>query len=160
MLRFNNGAPFTTGVCTYRFRPATEMDITPRIMVPLTVGGLPTEAAIDTGGIYLICPPEYVELIGLDPSAGIEESEILFRNTKVQGTLHKIIIQFQATDGDTCDLQVTALAASANPHQQWDGLPIFLGMQNCLEALRFAIEPTLDDGEGGNFHFAPAWDDL
>lgn len=155
MLRSLNGEEFTTGVCTYRFRPPSDADITPRIMVPIRLDRIFTEAVLDTGGIYLICNSELAMQIGVERGNGLDSRELNIRGVVVRGTLHRINLELIAEEGDDCVLDVTVFI----PEQEYYQLPVFLGMQNCLESLRFAIEPARDDNdlELGRFHFGPLW---
>ncbi len=50
-LYFEDGQTFSQGACTYLYRPATEAEKTPRILVPVQIEGIETQAMLDTGGV-------------------------------------------------------------------------------------------------------------
>lgn len=56
-LNFLDGRPFATGSVGYSYRPATERETVSRLIVQVEIEGVMTEAIVDTGGVFLICPP-------------------------------------------------------------------------------------------------------
>jgi hypothetical protein len=155
MLRSQSGEEFTTGVCTFRFRPPGDADQTPRIMVPIRLEGVHTEAVLDTGGIFLICNFELAGQIGIEHRNSLGSQVLIIRGIAVKGTLHRMNFELIADEGDDCILEVTAFV----PNGEYEEMPVFLGMQNCLEHLRFAIDPAINDEDAtlGKFHFGPRW---
>jgi hypothetical protein len=150
-LQFADGRPFTTGLCHYEDWEQTSpgQTETPRIFVCLGIGGFQTQAALDTGGVYLVCDPETADL--LDPSSGasLGVHELLIRGCRYNGDLRKLTIRIQAEEGKSLELEVTAFIPRLAHGQEWR-LPSVLGLQGCLEFLRFAVDP------GANtFYFGP-----
>ncbi|MFB0536973.1 MAG: hypothetical protein ACETWR_18565 [Anaerolineae bacterium] len=149
MLRFEDGRLFSQGACTFSYRPATEQDTTPRIMIGVQIEGLYTETAVDTGGVYLVCDPEIVDLLKLDPSSGLGTDKLQIRGFEVGGTLHRVSLTLLAQEGQSLELEVTAFVPHPQPNELWN-LPPFMGLTGCLERLRFAVDP------GTNvFYFGP-----
>lgn len=149
MLCFVDGRPFSQGACTFSYRPVTEQDTTPRIVVGVQIEGLYTETAVDTGGVYLVCDPEIADLLKLDPSSGLGTHKLQIRGFKVRGTLHRVSLTLLAQEGQSLELEVTVFVPCLQPNQLWD-LPPFMGLTGCLERLRFAVDPTTD-----TFYFGP-----
>lgn len=143
MLRFEDGRPFSQGACTFSYRPATEQDTTPRIMIGVQIESLYTETAVDTGGVYLVCDPEIADLLKLDPSSGMGSNKLCIRGFEVRGTLHRVSLTLLAQEGRSLELEVTAFVPCLQPHQLWS-LPPFMGLAGCLEWLRFAVDPITD----------------
>ncbi|RLC84125.1 MAG: hypothetical protein DRI79_13270 [Chloroflexi bacterium] len=153
MLRFEDGRLFSQGACTFSYRPATEQDTTPRIMIGVQIEGLYTETAVDTGGVYLVCDPEIADLLELDPSSGLGADRLEVRGFKVRGTLHRVSLMLLAQEGQSLELEVTAFLPRLQPGEVWS-FPTFMGLMGCLERLRFAVDPTTD-----TFYFGPIGDD-
>ena len=147
LLRFEDDRSFTQGNCTYQYRPAAEQAITPRIIVPIKIEGVETQAILDTGGVYLICDPQIAELLDLDPAGGLETDRLNFRGTRIGGALFRLSLTLLAQEGQSLELEVTAFVPRLEPYQLWD-LPSFMGLMGCLERLRFAVDPATD-----TFHF-------
>lgn len=150
MLRLADGQVFTSGRCSYRFRPASEADLSHRIVLPIQVEQIETEAVLDTGAMYLICTPELASLLNLDPQDGMMADRLRIRGHPIQGTLHRLTLTLLASEGDDYALEVTAFVPDPDPLSQWDSLPAFLGVQNCLDGIRFAVDPAQEQ-----FYFGP-----
>lgn len=142
MLFLESGDSFCTGVCGYRFAPLAN-DITDRILLPIEINNITTEAVVDTGGIYFICSPELVELLNIDPSAALETNKKLnIRGSTIWGDIHRLSLRLTATKGSSYDIEVTAFLP--DPSRSIEGLPSFLGFYGCLERLRLAIDPNTE----------------
>jgi hypothetical protein len=149
MLRFDDGRFFSQGACTFLYRPATEQDTTPRIMIGVQIEDFHTEAAVDTGGVYLICDPEIADLLELDPSNALGTDKLRIRGFEVRGTLHRVSLTLLAQEGQSLELEVTTFVPRLQSNELWI-LPPFMGLAGCLEFLRFAVDP------GNNvFYFGP-----
>jgi hypothetical protein len=149
MLRFEDGHPFSQGVCPFSYRPATEQETTPRIMIDVQIEGLLTQTVVDTGGVYLVCGPEIADLLDVDPGDGLGAKKLLIRGLEVCGTLHRVSLKLLAQEGRSLELEVTAFLPRLQPSQPWT-LPPLMGLMGCLERLRFAVDPTTD-----SFYFGP-----
>lgn len=148
-LRFEDGQPFSQGACTYLDRPATAEERTPRILVPVRIEGIETQAMLDTGGVYLICDPQIADVLDLDPSAGLETDPVRIRGITVAGILHRLSLTLLDDGGHSLEQEVTVFVPNLPPYEVWD-LPSIMGWMGCLERLRFAIDPATD-----MFHFGP-----
>ena len=143
LLQFTNGRPFAQGCCGFLYRPATERETTPRIILTVQISGIETQAALDTGGVYLVCDPEVADLLDLDPSSGVGSDSLGIRGRKVSGTLYRLPLRLVPDEGRGLELEVTAFVPSLEPYETW-GLPSFMGLSGCLERLRFAVDPATD----------------
>lgn len=128
------------GATGYRYTPVGEQDLSPRILVPVQIEEIETEAVVDTGGIYLICTPEIAKELQLDPGAALGRSELNIRGHSINGALYRVALTLIAEEGKGCVLEATAFVPDDDPLRIWD-LPVFLGMQGCLERMRFAVDP-------------------
>ena len=149
MLQFADGRPFATGACPYWDQLSPEHAETPRIVVSIWVGGSQTQAVVDTGGVYLVCDPEISDLLRLDPSTGLGVTALVIRGYKYVGRLQRLTITMLAEEGESLELEVTAFIPQLVPGQEWQ-FPSFLGLQGCLEFLRFAVDP-----KANVFYFGP-----
>lgn len=142
LLQYATGEPFASGAAVYAYRPATDREDTPRITIDILIGDLRTSAFVDTGGVYLVCPPHVAESLNLDPDEGLPAQRLLLRGAHLQGILHRIPLTILATEGEAITIEATAFV----PGQQidWSDFPCILGMHSCLERLRFAVDPGQD----------------
>ena len=143
LLRFEDGRSFAQGACTFLYHPATEEDVTPRIIVAVQIEGLQTETVVDTGGVYLVCDPEIADLLDVDPARGLGIAELNIRGIKVSGSLHRLSLTLLAEQGQSIELEATAFVPRLQPNEPWK-LPSFMGLMGCLERLRFAVDPSTD----------------
>jgi hypothetical protein len=152
MLLFETGEPFVVGATEYAYRPASDSETAPRILIPVSVGDVPTTAFVDTGGVYLLCPPEVASRLNLRPEDGIPMPRPLtWRKESLDGMLYRVPLTLHATQGNGCTLEVTAFIPNVRPNQEWpDKFPCIMGMQFCLEFMRFAVDPSADTFYFGN----------
>ena len=149
--RFPNGQVFTTSATSYAYRPATSHETTPRVILDIAIEGIPTEAMVDTGGIYLLCHPQLAVQLRLDVTDAMSEVvSILFRGVLVQGRLYRLNVTLLADEGDDVPFQATAFVPERYEAEQWGELPSILGFYGCLERIRIAIDPVTD-----TFYFGP-----
>jgi hypothetical protein len=149
VLQFTDGRPFTTGACPYWDQPPSGHTATPRITIVVKIEDFGTQAVVDTGGVYLVCDPEISDLLDLNSSTSLGVSTLLIRGYEYVGDLHRLIITLVAEEGESLELEVTAFVPQLDSGEEWQK-PSFLGLQGCLEFLRFAIDP------GNNvFYFGP-----
>lgn len=150
MLFLRNGEPFATGVMDYEFHPFSPGDINQRIILRITVENIPALAVLDTGGPYLIIAPAVADRLGFDPDSSLGRTDITIRRDKYYGNLHRVDITLTATDGTSIAFQATAFIPDADQEEKWGNLPTFLGIESCLERIRFALDPNPD---GPKFYF-------
>ncbi|MBM4429741.1 MAG: hypothetical protein FJ026_05235 [Chloroflexi bacterium] len=149
VLQFADGRAFATGACPYRDQPTFDRTRTPRITIAVWIGGFQTQAVVDTGGVYLVCDPEIRDLLNLNPSASLGIATLVIRGYEYRGDLHRVGMTLLAKQGESLELEVTAFIPRLDPGQEWR-FPSLLGLQGCLEFLRFAVDP------GTNvFYFGP-----
>lgn len=149
MLSFLDGKPFTTGSQPYTFRPATDTDSSKRIIIEVEIQGRRTHAMLDTGGPYIVCNPSMAQWLGLDPAAALEPKNLLIRGMKIRGWLHRLDLTLRAEEGYELIIDATAFVPSVE-EEQWPGLPNIIGLEGCLERVRFAFD-TSDE----TFYFGP-----
>lgn len=145
-LFFADGEAFAVGAMPYQYRPATRAETTPRVILTVAIGNYRTAAFVDTGGVYLLCTPPLAQRLQLDPAQGTPASRNLFwRGDSLTGVLHRLPLTFHAAEGESMTIEVTAFVPQLKPDQEWDDeLMCILGMQGCLEFMRFAIDPRSD----------------
>lgn len=143
LLCFEDGTPFAQGVCAYEHRPASEQEDTTRIIVPIQIEGVATRAIMDTGGVYLICDPEIAEFLALDLAESLGIETLGIRGVRYTGNLYRLSLGLMATEGEGLQVEVTAFVPQLVTSDAWV-LPSFLGLQGCLERLRFAVDPSTD----------------
>jgi hypothetical protein len=138
-----DGRPFATGSAPYDYRPVTSSETVERIVVQIEIEGVMTQAAIDTGGLYLVCTPTVARQLSLSITQSLfpkKVERILFRGEYIQGHLFRVNLNLLAEIGQGLSLEVTAFVPEESP-TDWGELPCFLGLYGCLERLRFAIDP-------------------
>jgi hypothetical protein len=79
---------------------------------------------------------------------------MLVRGVWMDGSLHRLNLRFPATQGDSLSVDVTAFVPDPELEQVWDEMPSFIGLNGCLERLRFAVDPATD-----TFYFGPLSND-
>jgi len=150
-LNFLDGQPFATGSVGYSYRPATERETVSRLIVQVEIEGVMTEAIIDTGGVFLICPPKIANRMQLDENDSLGEDIVGVRGSDVRGRLYRMNLKLLAEEGQSLTLEVTALIPRDTREEHWvSELPCFLGLHGCLERLRFAVDPYTE-----TFYFGP-----
>jgi len=140
-LQFADGRPFATGACLYWDWSSSERRETSRILINIRLGGSQTQAVVDTGGVYFVCEPGIADLLDLDPSASLGTVTLKIRGERCEGSLHRHAITFVAESGESLERDVTIFVPRLRYGQEWL-LPSFLGLQGCLEFLRFAVDPS------------------
>lgn len=143
LLRFTDGTPFAQGATPYAYRAATEAETSPRIIITVIIGEVQTSAFVDTGGVYLLCSPEIAARARLDPTMAIPTPTLKWGRGSVRGMLQRAPITLLAAEGQSMTIEATAFVPG--PGYEWgEDLPCILGMQGCLENLRFAVDPNDD----------------
>lgn len=156
LLRFANEDIFASGAIKYLYAPATAKESTNRILIPITVepANLKTgkrisiQAVLDTGAPYSILDPAIAEVVGFTSEQAQERERMLIRGMRLEGSLTRLSITLQATQGDDLNIETTAFIPDSL--EAWGGFPSFLGMAGFIERLRFAIDPNED-----KFYYGP-----
>jgi hypothetical protein len=130
--------------------PATTGDRWSRMFVQVKLANEPMRAVIDTGGAYVIVDPEFAARAGVTRTSAIGVERILIRGLVCRGTIHRVPLTFVASSGDSVCIEATAFVPELEPGERWP-LPGYLGLQGCLDRLRFAVDPV-----GERFYFGPA----
>ncbi len=145
LLGFTDGTLFATGAAPYAYRPVTAWESAPRVILTIRLEGVETSAFLDTGGVYLLCAPQLARRLGLDPLDGIPAPPLQLGRGRLEGALHRVGLTFIAVDGEDLSIESTMFVPHVRPGEQWpEDFPCVLGMQGCLERLRFAVDPTDD----------------
>ncbi len=142
LLRFPTGKIFASGATIYDYTPATEREDTPRITLEVMINDIRTSAFVDTGSVYLFCPPQIAENLNLDPSGAWPAPRLLVRGVLWSGMLHRVRLTFIASEGEIIAIEATAFVAARS--SDMTEAPCILGMYNCLDRLRFAVDPGND----------------
>jgi len=150
LLRFSDGTAFTSGACHYISRPAALGNRYVRPFLTVRVGDYAFDAAVDTGGFFLILTPDAASSIQLNPAYGDPFVGLFLRGETYSGSLHRVELIIPAEHGETLTIEVTAFV----PDREFDGPP-FLGWPLCLERFRFAFQPSVGDPYDEWFHFGP-----
>jgi hypothetical protein len=150
MLYFADRRSFASGACHYAESLTKEAEGTPRIFVPVQVEHLPPLlAVVDTGGVWFVCDPEIAEELSLGVARIRPTESLTIRGHTFQGSLHRVSLVLKAEEGESLTLEVTAFVPHLQHREAWH-LPSFLGLNGCLERLRFAVDPGTN-----TFYFGP-----
>ena len=149
MLRLEDGSLFTSGVAPIRFGPASSSEKSIRAIINVKIEGFQTEGFIDTGGVFFLINPEVASAIGITPDPTDTET-LLWRGIHVGGSLHRMNLGILASDGSGLRLEATAFVPFNGEDELLVNLPCILGLQGCLDRMKFAIDPSED-----KFYFGP-----
>ena len=149
-LVFHDGQKFATGSAPYSYRPETEQQNIPKLFLQVQIEGQDSEALVDTGAQFFICPPDVAKLLKLHESDSSATEALKIRGTRIEGTLHRITLTLLAEEGESLSVEVTAFVPKASEEYQLGPIPSFLGLFCCLERLRFAVDPSTE-----TFYFGP-----
>lgn len=141
LLQFADGEPFATGAAHYS-APASG-PAARRISLQVELGDQLTTAFVDTGSPLLVCHPDLASLLDFDNAEALEVKEVFYRGKWVEGFIHRAELTLLADEGNP--LYVNASVFIPDPKQDFvdDFFPSsLLGMRNCLESIRFAIDPS------------------
>ena len=145
LLQFADGNPFATGATPYAYRPATDREVSPRVIITIKLGDVVTTAFVDTGGVYLWCPPHIADDLDVDLAQADRVGPIVSARGVVEGALVRAPVTLLAEEGRSLVIEPTVFIPRLEPEAEWpEDLPCILGMQGCLERLCFAVDPTDD----------------
>jgi hypothetical protein len=77
-----------------------------------------------------------------------EQTNISIRGVPYSGNLFRVEVLIPAAEGESQSFEATAFAPVPDQEERWGNLPTFLGIGNCLDRIRFAIDPL-----NTKFHF-------
>jgi hypothetical protein len=111
------------------------------VAVECRVEGLPNSlvALFDTGAEWSVLPTAVAQAIEFGPDYDEPVEELSARGHRLTGRRVIIPVSFPAEEGYTLDLP----NASWFVPDAWTG-PLIIGWSGCLEAFRFAFDPTPD----------------
>jgi hypothetical protein len=133
---------FASGMARYVDHYPGQYD-TARIVVLISVGGLPPmEAVVDTGAPWCILDPSMAELLDVRESdAGAQLQQLQTRWGLIEGQLHRVTVSLLAEDGNSLEFETTVLIPTVPPDTTWNR-PNFIGLNNFLSRVRFAVDPN------------------
>jgi hypothetical protein len=116
---------------------------TARIVVLIGLARLPPlEAVVDTGAPWCILDPSVAELVDeIAYDAGAQPQVLQTRWGTVEGWLHRLTISLLAEEGNSLEFETTVLVPTQPPGALWDR-PNFIGLNNFLNRIRFAVDPN------------------
>lgn len=150
LLSFADGEPFARGATYYAYRPATENESSPRLVIQVEIEGIGAAAIVDTGAPYVVCTPIIARRLGLTPANALESVRLLIRGIYWRGHLYLLNVRFLAIEGENLDVTATVFAPDPSQEESWGDLPSFIGLNGCLGRMRFAVDPADD-----SFYFGP-----
>jgi hypothetical protein len=133
LLTFVDGRFFATGATTYSYDPPES----PKLRLEVEIEGFRTSAVLDTGAPYFICNPQVAAQINLSEIIGPETLDT--RLGKVPGALFRGTLRFLAQEGDSIEIDATVFVPDS---EVWQEQPSFLGLSDCLDRLRFAVDAS------------------
>ncbi len=142
MLHFSNGEVFASGVMEYEYRPIPPDNVNNRILLQIHVEKVPALVAVDTGAPYLILAPDLANRLSIDRNYYPDDTAVYIRGVKFQGSLHRIRVCLPAAEGVEHTFDATAFIPYPDEEEKWGDLPSFLGIEYCLERIRFALDPV------------------
>jgi hypothetical protein len=137
MLRLDNGTVFATGSAPYNFLPEGN----PRLQVQIEIDGQKLSAAVDTAAPYFICNVATAESLGITAEDHLGVRELSTRKGVVSGKLYRIPLVLLATEGESVEIDATTFVPN---DEMWNAEPLFLGLFNCLDRVRFAVDPAAE----------------
>jgi len=148
LLNFADGQPFVTGSVPYFIGEPGEK-AAGRLLLKVSVEGLPTIAAVDTGGYYFVCHPGLAEALAPRLTDFLDQATLEIRGVKYRGTLYLLSVEIPASQGENLVVPATVFIPKLAHGQEWR-LPSFVGFAGVLDRLRFAVDPATD-----TFYFGP-----
>lgn len=117
-----------------------------RIVIPVRfAGGEPILAIVDSGAPYSILAPDQADALNIDLSAeNSYETNILTRLGKVRGSICRVPVELMADEGTGAGFDEASVFIPSDPWMQWPPDLNFIGLQNLLFRIRFAVDPHPD----------------
>jgi hypothetical protein len=137
MLRFADGTAFASGSAPYNYLP----EESPRLQIQIELDGQRFSAAVDTAAPYFICNLAVAELLGMTTAEHVGAVTLSTRKGLTTGRLYRTVLMLIATEGESLEIEVTTFVPG---DQTWNDEPVFLGLFNCLDRVRFAVDPAAD----------------
>ena len=126
-----------------------------RLLIEVSIGGLRTIAAVDTGGLYFVCHPALADDLKpylSDPISFTDhdrKTKLGIRGDEIQGDLFFLTVELLGLDGINLPVEVLVFIPDLKPGQTW-GLPSIIGWEGFLDRIRFAVDP-----DRSLFYFGP-----
>jgi hypothetical protein len=99
-------------------------------------------AIVDTGAPWCIFDPELIATLGIDGDDGYRpESALNIRGTRYEGVLVRAPLTLLADEGDDLTISATIFLPDWNEGDSWY-FPNFIGLDGCLNRIRFAVDPV------------------
>jgi len=139
LLTLADGRSFARGVATYLIGQPGE-PAAGRLLLEIAIENRRLVVAVDTGGHYLICDPEFA--LALEPylTDPVGKTRLTIRGVEYRGTLYLLTMEFLANRGENLLVPTTVFIPDLFPGEAWN-LPSFLGFTAALDRVRFAIDP-------------------
>ena len=142
LLIFPAGEPFATGAIRYNYAPAAPGEMTNRIILPLEIETIQTEAVLDTGAPYPIIAPKIARQAGLNTVTPLERIVVVVRGMRLSGNIIRLNITLPADEGQDQDVSATAFIPDVEEY--WGDFPSFIGQIGFLERICYAVNPSTD----------------
>ncbi|MFB2974487.1 hypothetical protein ACE1CD_36635 [Aerosakkonema sp. BLCC-F183] len=140
LLLFPDGETFARGAIRYNYAPATPSETTNRIILPVKVENVRTEAILDTGAPYPIIAPKIARQAGLDRFTPLERITMLVRGMRLEGVIIRLNMILPADEGEEQDISATAFVPDLEEY--WGNFPSFIGQIGFLERICYAVNPS------------------
>jgi hypothetical protein len=137
MLKFADGTVFASGSAPYNYLPEEN----PRLQIEIEIDGQRFSAAVDTGAPFFICNLAVAESLGMTAAEHVGVAALSTRKGLMRGRLYRTALVLLAMEGASVEIEVTTFVPD---DQTWNDEPLFLGLFNCLDRVRFAMDPTAD----------------
>src|SRR5262245_58936615 len=134
MLKFADGSAFASGLAPYSYLP----EESPRLQIEIEIRGQRLLAVVDTAAPYFVCNLEVAELLGISGGEHVGAVTLSTRKGRTRGTLYRTVVVLVAAEGESVEIEVTTFVPG---DETWNDEPLFLGLFNCLDRIRFAIDP-------------------
>ncbi len=141
MLFLSGGIPFASGVMEYLYNPIPPDDITRRILIKILIEKEPAIAVLHTGAPYLILTPEITDRLNYSSDNCLEQTIIRIRGDRFSGGLNRLEVRLIADTGESLAFEPLVFIPDPNQDERWNNLPLFIGIDRCLERIRFALDP-------------------
>jgi len=139
MLFFPDEREFATGSTRFTLSSSDSRGNNPRIYCPVRVGDVEVEAVLDTGAIGFLCRPDLARHISPHSHGSARN---LIRGVWIVGSIERHDLTFVADEGLELTIDAQFFLPNEDQEDDWpENVPSFIGFQNCLEHIRFAIDP-------------------